>query len=69
MITTIQALKDKLYDLRENGESFSKARLGVGQEFVSIIQVANEVEGQNSFRQTPNQLRTKIPTQDTATAR
>ena len=36
-----QALKDRLRDLSKKGESFSRPGMGVGQEFVSIV---NKVE-------------------------
>jgi hypothetical protein len=32
-----QALKDRLQNLSKKGESFSRHRMGVGQEFVSVV--------------------------------
>lgn len=68
MITTTQTLKEKLHGLRQKGESFSKTRLGVGQEFVSIVQIADEDERQNSLRETQNPAKTMMHSRDTAPA-
>lgn len=39
MLTKTQALKDALQNTNKAGESFSQVRMGVGQEFVSIIKI------------------------------
>jgi hypothetical protein len=41
-----QALKDRLHTLGRKGESFSGSKMGVGQEFVSIVKnVGRETVG------------------------
>jgi hypothetical protein len=42
MSETTQKLKETLEHFRKNGNSFSKVKLGVGQEFVSIIKTKDE---------------------------
>ena len=42
MLTNTQALKDKLQTLGKGGESFSQVRMGVGQEFVSVVKIVGQ---------------------------
>ncbi len=42
MLTKTQVLKDKLQNLGKSGESFSQTRMGVGQEFVSVVKIVGQ---------------------------